>query len=179
MLKKVLKYVGLVLGILTALPLVVAPFMYKVKVANIAGDPTNVKLFEDLDGFKYLVKDFNPFWINLFKVLVFVALAVAVVLLLVSLLDDLKVLKLQKVEKLLASVLAVVGVVALVVVLINQFVNSSYETTEVLGKKVTSGSGFTANLVGWLFPVFALVGGLLTSACIQEGKSSKKSKKRK
>ena len=176
MVKKVLKYVGLVLGVLTFLPLVVAPFVYKAKVANVAADDTSVKLFEELDAFELLVKDFSPFWITLIRVMVIVALVVAVLLLVVSVLNDLKVVKLQNVEKLLALALAVVGVVALLVVLINQFVNSSYETTEVLGKELTSGSGLVANLIGWLFPVFAVAGGALVYTSVEAPKKGKKKK---
>ena len=176
MVKKVLKYVGLVLGVLTFLPLVVAPFVYKAKVANVAADDASVKLFEDLEGFDLLVKDFSPFWITLTKILVVVALVVAVALLVVSVLNDLKVLKLQNVEKLLAVVLAVVGVVALVTLLINQFVNSNYETVEALGKKLTSGSGLVANFIGWLFPVFAIAGGALVYTSVEAPKKGKKRK---
>lgn len=175
MAKKVLKYVGLVLGVLAGLPLVVAPFMYKVMVANNATSE-NVELFAELDGFKLLVKDFNPFWITLIGILVIVAVSVAALLLVVSILDDLKVTKLQKVEKLLAVVLAIVGVVALVAVIINQFANSSYESVKLGDKNITSGSGLTANFMGWLFPVFAIVGGLLTTANVANPKKGKKRK---
>jgi len=176
MAKKVLKYIGLVLGVLTFLPLVVAPFVYKAKVANVASDDTSVKLFEDLEGFEILVKDFNPFWITLVRILVIVALVAAVLLLVVSVVNDLKVAKLQNVEKLLALVLAVVGVVALVAVVINQFANSNYETAEVLGKELTTGSSLVANLIGWLFPVFAVVGGALVYTSVESPKKGKKKK---
>ena len=173
MTKKILKYAGLILGVLAGLPLVVAPFVYKIMVANNATSE-NVKLFAELDGFKLLVKDFNPFWITLIGILVIVAVSVAALLLVVSILDDLKVTKLQKVEKLLAVVLAIVGVVALVAVVVNQFANSNYETSELLD--LTSGSGLTANIVGWLFPVFAIVGGLLTTANVAKPKKGNKRK---
>lgn len=176
MVKKVLKYVGLVLGVLTFLPLVVAPFVYKAKVANVAADDTSVKLFEDLEGFEILVKDFSPFWITLVRILVIAALVVAVLLLVVSVVNDLKVAKLQNVEKLLALVLAVVGVVALLAVVINQFANSHYETAEVLGKELTTGSGLVANLIGWLFPVFAVAGGALVYTSVEAPKKGKKRK---
>ena len=175
MLKKVLKYVGLVLAICTGLPLVVAPLVYTVKVLG-NSDSSAFGLFEDLDGMEILVKDFNPFWIHALQVLVITCFALACVMLVLALLNDLKVLKLQKIEKLLATVLMVVGTVALITVIINQFANSHYEAAEVAGKDVGSGSGLVANVLGWLFPVFALVGSGLVFAMVDTKKKSKKRK---
>jgi ABC-type sugar transport system permease subunit len=173
--KKVLKYVGIALGLLAGLPLIVSPFIYKIMVANVATSE-NVKLFAELDGFKILVKDFNPFWITLIGILVIVAVSVAALLLVVSILDDLKVTKLQKVEKFLATILILVGMIALISVIINQFANSNYESTELAGKKITSGSGLTSNIFGWLFSAFAIVGGMIARANTSTAKKGKKRK---
>ena len=175
MLKKVLKYIGLAVGLLTGLPLLVAPLVYTLKIANASTSET-VGLFEDLEDMEALVKDFNPFWIVALRVLVIMALAVAVITLVVAILDDLKVLKLQNVEKVLAVSLLVIGLLAVITLLVNQFTNSNFETTEVFGSKVTNGSSIVANVMGWLFPIFALASAGLVFATVD---SKKKSKKRK
>lgn len=175
MLKKVFKYVGLTLAILAGLPLVVAPLVYTLKIANV-GNSEAFGLFEDLDGMEILVKDFNPFWIHAIQVLVITCFAVACVMLVLSILNDLNVLKFPKIEKLLATVLIVIGLVALITVIINQFVNSSFETTEVLGKKIVDGSSLVANVWGWLSPIFAMVGAGLVYATTETKKKAKKKK---
>ena len=135
MLKKVLKYIGLAVGLFTGLPLLVAPLVYTLKIANASTSET-VGLFEDLEDMEALVKDFNPFWIVALRVLVIMALAVAVITLVVAILDDLKVLKLQNVEKVLAVSLLVIGILAVITLLVNQFTNSNFETTEDLVAKL-------------------------------------------
>lgn len=171
MLKKVLKYVGLTLAILAGLPLVVAPLVFTSKVAGTSNSEA-FGLFEDLDGMEILVKDFSPFWIHAIQVMVIVCFAIACVMLVVALLNDLNVLKLQKFEKLLVTVLMVIGVLALVTVIVNQFVNTN--TEEVFG--VSTSSGLVANVLGWMFPFFAMVGGGLAYATVETKKKAKKKK---
>ena len=173
--KKIVKYFGIILGLMSFLPLLVAPFVYNIVIAG-KTTGTDVKLFEELDGFKVLVKDFQPFWITLFKILVIAMVVVAVLLLLVSILYDLKIVKNNAIEKFLASILAILGIITLVVVVINLFVNNNITTTEVLGNKVKSGSGLIANVIGWLAPVFAIGGGALAYYGANE-KSTKKKRK--
>ena len=175
MIKKVLKYVGITLAILAGLPLIVAPLSYHFKVAGV-GDNEAIGLFTDLESRDWTIKDFNPFWINAIRVLVIAALVVGVVMLVIALLNDLKVLNLQGLEKILAVVLMVIGFAALVTVIVNQFANSSYETVEVLGESVATGAGLTANVMGWLSPVFALVGAGLVFVTVEAKKKGKKRK---
>lgn len=175
MLKKILKYVGIALAVLAGLPLIVAPLVYTVKVANV-GEGEAFGLFGDMEGMDLTIKDFNPFWIHAMQVLTIIALIVAVVMLVVALLNDLKVSKLQSVEKILAVVVMAVGFITLVTLLINQFVNSHYETTQVFGKDVTSGAGLVAGVMGWLAPVFAIIGGILAFITVEAKKTSKKRK---
>jgi len=173
MLKKVLKYVGLTLAILTGLPLVVAPLLFKSRIAYTTSE-TEFGLFDDLEGMEFLVKDFNPFWIHAIQVMVVISFALACVMLVIALLNDFKVLKLQKVEKLLATVLMTIGLLALICVTVNQFVNSHYETDEFLD--MTTGSGLVANVLGWLFPFFAMIGAGLIYVTVESKKQTKKRK---
>ena len=173
MLKKILKYIGITLAILSGLPLVVSPLVYTAKAAGV-GSSTDFSLFEDLEGMEVFIKDFNPFWIHAMQVLVIISFVIACSMLVLALLNDLKVLKLQNVEKLLAVILTVVGVLALGTVVINQFVNSYFNTD--LGEKFATGSSLVANVWGWLFPIFAMVGAVLVFVTIETKKKSKKRK---
>ena len=167
MVKKVLRYLGVVLGLLTCLPLFVAPFALVAK-SSLGESSTAVKLFEELDGvklsFKLFGEDFQTIWITIFQIAVIVALVIAVVMLVVYLLDDLKVIKAQKIEKLLATLLIIVGIVALVSVALCSILN--------LVSKNNTSLVFTGSVLGWLLPVFAIVGGILASMSV--GKKSKK-----
>jgi len=169
MLKKVLKYIGITLALLSGLPLVVSPLVYTRKAAGVSSS-TDFSLFEDLEGMEVFIKDFNPFWIHAMQVLVIISFVIACSMLVLALLNDLKVLKLQNVEKLLAVILTVVGVLALGTVVINQFVNSYF------GEKFAIGASLVANVWGWLFPIFAMIGAVLVFVTIEIKKKSKKRK---
>jgi len=176
MLKKVFKYLGLVLGLLTCLPLFVAPFALvgNNSVTN-SSSSESYKLFADFDGLKNLYKladkTFASFWVTLFQIAVIAALVVAVVMLVVYLFNDLGVVKAQKLEKLLAAVLVVVGIVALIAIALCSLTNVI--TTQIGSVKATT--KFVGSVIGWLTPVFAIVGGALANYGSQ-GKSKKKKK---
>lgn len=174
MVKKVIKYIGLVLGALTCLPMFVATWNYAISVNGEKSDPITYKLFDKVGTIEKtaLGDHFSQFWLTLFQILVVVALVVAVLLIVVSVLDDLGVLKLQKVEKLLALVLAVVGLVALITVVIASIVNKN--TIEVLTVKTVY--GISGAVGAWLASVFAVVGGALVYCGVEAKKKSKKKK---
>jgi len=175
MLKKVLKYIGITLALLSGLPLVVSPLVYTRKAAGVSSS-TDFSLFEDLEGMEVFIKDFNPFWIHALQVLIIAAFAVAAGLLVIALLNDLNVFSLRGLEKILATIVSVIGVVMLVALIINQFANANFETTEFLGKEVKTGAGLGANVMGWLTPIFAIIGGGLAYATVETKKKAKKKK---
>lgn len=170
MVKKVIKYIGLVLGALTCLPMFVATWNYAISVNGEKSDPITYKLFDKVGTIEKtaLGDHFSQFWLTLFQILVVVALVVAVLLIVVSVLDDLGVLKLQKVEKLLALVLAVVGLVALITVVVASIVNKNTIGVFVYGISGAVGA--------WLASVFAVVGGALVYCGVEAKKKSKKKK---
>jgi len=177
MLKKLFKYLGAVLGVLTCLPLFVAPFAL-VSSSTLTSKTSSqaFALFEDLSGVKDLYsladKTFGSFWVTLFQIAVIVALVLAVFLLVVMLLNDLKVAKAEKVEKLLATLLLVVGIVALVSIALLSFTNVI--KTQGLGQTATT--KFVGSSIGWLMPL--LVIGIEIHAMLGAS-NAKKSKKRK
>ena len=173
--KKIFKYLGAILGVLTGLALFVAPFAFSVK--NSASDKAvseTYGLFADVsdfaDVYKLADKTFQSFWITLFQIAVVVALAIAVVMLVVYVLNDMGVLKAQKLEKTLATLLLVVGLVGLVAIALCSVLN----TFKSEGFVTTTTTSFGGTLIGWLTPVFALVGGLLAYLC-----ADKKAKKKR
>lgn len=175
MLKKVFRYLGLVLGALVCLPFFTTTWKYFVTTNGEAiGDGVKYNLFDEFGKIETLAlgDSYKEFWFTLFKILVIVALVVAVVLLVVYLLDDLKVLKLQKIEKVLAGLLVVVGLLMLVNVVIASIANKN--VVEVLTVKTVY--GITGSLGAWLSSAFAIVGGLLAS--YGAGKVSKGKKKK-
>lgn len=175
MLKKIFKYVGIALALATGVAFLVAPLVCTVKITGTTSEKT-VGLFEDLEGADLLIKDFNPFWIHALQVLIIAAFAVAAGLLVIALLNDLNVFSLRGLEKILATIVSVIGVVMLVTLIINQFANANFETTEFLGKEVKTGAGLGANVMGWLTPIFAIIGGGLAYATVETKKKAKKKK---
>lgn len=173
MLKKIFRYLGLVLGALTCLPIFTATWNYVVTNGDKSEVLESYNLFDKFGEVakKALGDKFAPFWFTLFQTLVVVMVVLAVVMLVVYILNDLGVLKAQKLEKLLSVVMVVLGILALVVVLIATVAN------KVEVKLIsTTVYGIGGAVMAWLAPVFAVVGGAL--ACYGANDKAKKKKRK-
>ncbi len=172
MLKKISRYLGLVLGALTCLPLFVETWKYMVKVRGNSGQTSSYKAFDEIGSVAKIAlgDNFSQFWLTLFGILTIVALVIAVVMIVVYVLDDLGVLKAQGLEKLLASLLTVVGIIALINVVICMLVNRRNV------KDLETVYGLYGAVGAWLMPVFAIVGGGMAMYGVST-KSKKKKRK--
>ena len=173
MLKKIFRYLGLVLGLLTCLPIFTTTWNYVVTNGDKSEVVETYKLFDKFGDVAkgFLGDKFAPFWFTLFQILVIVMVVIAVVMLVVYLLNDLGVIKAQKLEKLLSVIMVIVGILALVTVLIATLSNKV--EVKVL---TTTVYGISGALMAWLAPAFAVVGGVLACVCASE-KAKKKKKK--
>lgn len=171
MLKKISRYLGLILGALTCLPLFVETWKYMVKVGGNSGQTSTYKAFDEIGTIAKIAlgDNFSQFWLTLFSILTIIALVIAVIMIVVYILDDLGVLKAQGIEKFLAVCLIAVGIIALINVVICMLVNKkSIKDTETV-------YGIYGAVGAWLMPVFAVVGGGMA----MYGVSTKSKKKKK
>ena len=95
MVKKIFRYLGLVLGALTCLPIFIATWNFFTKVNDKqVGDPVAFKLFESTaDAGKLMGDNYQGFWFTLFQILIVVILVLAVVMIAVYVLNDIGVIK--------------------------------------------------------------------------------------
>ena len=157
MLKKIFRYLGVILGLLTCLPMFVTTWNLVLEDTTIA----EYKLFDKVgDAEKLFFGDkFQQIWLTLLQIIVIVALVVAVVLAVVYILNDLKVIKAQKFEKLLSVVLLLLAIAGLVVVVIGSFTN--------VNKFLTANYILLGGVGAWHFAVFGILGGIfaMIGAC--------------
>lgn len=172
MLKKLFRYLGVGLGLLTCLPLFLANVWTFATKSSLGNSSADYKLFDDFAGVETALAitntEFASFFVTLLQIVVILAVVLAVLLMVVYILNDLGILKAQKFEKLIAVLLLVVVIVGLLAVLLSTIINK--------GSLGDSTGALVGGTGAWLFVVFGAVGAILAMLGASEPKKSRKRK---